>query len=487
MSGKRSSETGGSPAFKKMEFSNFSMGELEIDWPDPSPPDPTPPDLSPPTPPAYNFGMSPTNSFLSESIPSSEAVLLPLPAASQTDNLFFPSQLSISTTVSDHSQPSSMPPLLNQGFQLDYSISDDESFTSETSDLLSNFQFLPDSSNKPEDDTLHDALEAAAVSMGTTKTAELILENKDLKEELTRLILAETHSEFKKSLKKSLLTANKKSRRYLLSLSPRVLCQELKDSAPHMFQLLCEGLIGINTLDDVLENHHIMNIVAMCYSTIAKSVNRKASGYGLLLTTVARDGGLREDSMKVFCILCHPRTAQKLDKEILANGWERKLKQVLASESLQFHEIQGEDCLISRETSGHDAAMEVGLIRSMSGPQVQLVWDNLNLRSKHCFERQRDDYSAVNLDWMASLWIQERISAEHMRHTRGQALKEPENLNIQDFVPSQLEENFIFTGLVHYYSHRLVTRHPFVFKSLASCIKVTNRNTAVMYGLIRKI
>ena len=52
--------------------------------------------------------------------------------------------------------------------------------------------------------------------------------------------------------------------------------------------------------------------------TIAKAVNKKASGYGLFLTTAARDGGLREDSLGLLACLVHSRTSQKYDKKILA-------------------------------------------------------------------------------------------------------------------------------------------------------------------------
>ena len=105
-------------------------------------------------------------------------------------------------------------------------------------------------------------------------------------------------------------------------------------------------------------------------------------------------------------------------------------------------------------------------------PQLQLVWDNLNLRSKHKFERQKDNYYDSNFDWMASLWILERISANHMKHVPGQALKEHISLSIQDFIPSEDEKNYVFTSLVHYYTSRLVCRHPEVFKSINSSIQV---------------
>ena len=159
------------------------------------------------------------------------------------------------------------------------------------------------------------ALETFKQDLGIETTAKVIMTNTDLKEEITKLILDETHQELKKSLKHSILTANKKDRRYLLSMSPKVLCEELKEFAPLAHQVLVNGLLGVADQDSVLGNKHLTNNLAMLFSTIAKTVNRKASGYGLLLTAVARDGGLREDSIKLFCNLSHPRTAQKYDRE----------------------------------------------------------------------------------------------------------------------------------------------------------------------------
>ena len=36
---------------------------------------------------------------------------------------------------------------------------------------------------------------------------------------------------------------------------------------------------------------------------VVQSLNRKATGHGLMLTYSGRDGGIREDSMKPFCNL----------------------------------------------------------------------------------------------------------------------------------------------------------------------------------------
>ena len=108
-------------------------------------------------------------------------------------------------------------------------------------------------------------------------------------------------------------------------------------------------------------------------------------------------------------------------------------------------------------------------IKSMYKKQQQLVWYDLNPRTKHRFERAGDKYSDSNLDWMASLWIQDRINANHMQHNEGMALKD--YLSIKDFVPSDKEKDYIFSALVHYFSHRLVERHPLLYKSIAKSVR----------------
>ena len=98
--------------------------------------------------------------------------------------------------------------------------------------------------------------------------------------------------------------------------------------------------------------------------------------------------------------------------------------------------------------------------------------DNVNIRSKHHNERLEDNPSDLQYDWMGSLWIQERIDANHMKHIGFEPLKKPLDLSIQDFIPTAEEKNYIFTSLAHYYSYRLTYRHPAAFKSLNSSIKI---------------
>ena len=77
---------------------------------------------------------------------------------------------------------------------------------------------------------------------------------------------------------------------------------------------------------------------------------------------------------------------------------------------------------------------------------------------------------------MSSLWIKERVSANHMDHLPGRPLKDPGLLCIQDFVPTSQEKDYLFSSLVPYYASRLIERHPEVFKSLNSCIKPNKKH-----------
>ena len=174
--------------------------------------------------------------------------------------------------------------------------------------------------------------------------------------------------------------------------------------------------------------------MAVVFSTLAKTVNHLAAGYALQLTCVARDGGLREDSMKIFCIFCHPRTAQKYDRNILAVGWDSKLQEALLQERKHFEELKLAQSVLEslsgdKSSQSFEAAtLDVKWLEDTVPPQLQLCWDNLNLRSKHKFERQKDNYYENNFDWMASIWLQERVSANHMEHSSGKPLKQPMDL-----------------------------------------------------------
>ena len=72
------------------------------------------------------------------------------------------------------------------------------------------------------------ALKASTEDLGINKTSEMILADDDLQQEIVRLILSRAHKELKASLSSSKLSASKKSRDYLLTLTPSNLCEELK-------------------------------------------------------------------------------------------------------------------------------------------------------------------------------------------------------------------------------------------------------------------
>ena len=135
-------------------------------------------------------------------------------------------------------------------------------------------------------------------------------------------------------------------------------------------------------------------------------------------------------------------------------------------------EINVEKLLGADATLGAiQAAKDVlNTLRDTVPPQLQCVWDNLNLRTKHRFERVGDNYEDSNLDWMASLWIRDRINANHMQH-EGFALKDIDGLSIKDMLPSEKEKDYIFGALVYFYSYRLVQRHPTMFQSISKYIR----------------
>ena len=82
-------------------------------------------------------------------------------------------------------------------------------------------------SPKEFEDSLVDFID----EVGTETVASSILHNVKLKKELCRMIFSEAHSEFKKGIKSSIITSRKKKkdRQYLLSITPSLLCEELKE------------------------------------------------------------------------------------------------------------------------------------------------------------------------------------------------------------------------------------------------------------------
>ena len=228
------------------------------------------------------------------------------------------------------------------------------------------------------------------------------------------------------------------------------------------------------------ENNKLLNVVAMLFSTAAKKVNRNATAYALQLTLTARDGGMREDSVKVLgSSLCSPRTAQRYDIDVLSKDWNFNSKQALLQEALHFSELHEMEQILEKiDPSSEDydnIAEKVKMLKQTIPYQIEIVWDNINFRRKHRFERKDDCYEDYNVDWVASLLVQERISANHMDHKCGLSLKTQRELNIEDYVPTDYEKSYLLDSLVHYYSYRLVHRHPKVFKSIKPKVKVIKR------------
>ena len=64
-----------------------------------------------------------------------------------------------------------------------------------------------------------------------------------------------------------------------------------------------------------------------------------------------------------------------------------------------------------------------------------------------------------------------RINANHMDNTKDSSVKRVEDLSIKDMIASDKEKDYIFINLVSYFAHRLVKRHPHIYKSISTCIK----------------
>ena len=153
--------------------------------------------------------------------------------------------------------------------------------------------------------------------MGASSLADKLLQHDDISKELLKKIAVKSHTQLKTSIKTSKLKPEK-NREYLLSLTPRNLCEEFRNNSPLSFSLLVKGLFGLTDENEMFESQKLMNNVCLILSIVAKCINKKAIGYALLLTTEARDGGLREDSIKLLLsCLVHPRTSQKFDKMLL--------------------------------------------------------------------------------------------------------------------------------------------------------------------------
>ena len=239
-----------------------------------------------------------------------------------------------------------------------------------------------------QEDPLSKYLDRSIANDGISATAATLLKNKDLKKELLASLLKEAHKELKSSLSKSQVKKTH-DRTYLLTLTPRGLCEEYASNAPLNFEILTQGILGIDR-EKVFQSQKVLNIIALFYSTASKYINRKATAFALMLTTVARDGGLREDSLSVFSCFVHPRTSQTYDKEVLAVGWDSKVSKYLKEEKDYFEriraaQIQLETLQTDRHESNELNVAEASLESLLDDCplQLQLVWDNINLTIKH--------------------------------------------------------------------------------------------------------
>ena len=416
-------------------------------------------------PPDFNFALNTGSSPVTpaESPPNQESQPLSFPPSQPSQGL-------------DPASPETPPPL-----RLHLSPDDlDGEVEDFRADMLasSGTQFSTSQTNSPflhqSRTSLKDALVEHIAEKGLKDSAEAVLENPELKKEIMRIVFQESHKSLKSSLKKSQLCADKKSRTFLLSISPSLLCQEFQSNSSQAFLLLAQGLLDISDPESIFDNQFLLNNVCFLYSTIAKVINRKATNYALLMTNAVRDGGLREDSIKLFPMFVHPRTSQKYDREILAKDWDKPLQDALQAEKEYFIKLQ--NALVKKSELASDSSVdtvdqlnaEIKEVLDSMPLQVQLVWDNLNLRTKHRFSRGEDDYAKYNFDWMASLFIKDRINPIHM--DGGVPLKAADDLKIEDFVPTEVEKDYVFQSLVHYYSHRLVERHPMAFRAIKSSI-----------------
>ena len=214
--------------------------------------------------------------------------------------------------------------------------------------------------------------------------AKLILEQNALKKEILKQLGQSSKSDLKLSLKHSKLKVDKNDRNYLLSLNPHDICREFQEGCQEGFGVVTQVLFGIEDPEQVFRNQHLMNNLALIYSSIARMHNRSASGYALYLGAVARDGGLREESIKLFPQFCHVRTLQKYDHVLAKHSrtpLEEKLrdeKQHLDALSNILHDIDDEG---SQDEEESVLALQLKLkdTEAKAPKMLTTVWGSVNL------------------------------------------------------------------------------------------------------------
>ena len=93
--------------------------------------------------------------------------------------------------------------------------------------------------------------------------------------------------------------------------------------------------------------------------------------------------------------------------------------------------------MIHLEEAGLDtetAHQSVQKLRREAPKQLQCVWNNLNLHPKHRFEKMADPVSEIN--WMASLWMKERIDVNYLNDDVKKPSKKIAELSVADFLPT---------------------------------------------------
>ena len=306
------------------------------------------------------------------------------------------------------------------------------------------------------------------------EAAITILDDANLREAIMKELSKTITSEWKSCLKVSKLTADNKERDYLLGINPTDLCIEFKHLCPTAYHLVIEVLLGMKD-DKVVGNQYLQNRVSLLFSIFARIKNRKATGLALFMGMLARDGGLKEERLKDFPEFCHPRTLAKYDY-ILAAQSEVPLECKLTEEKQFIHDVskvmQELDNLSISRSDEETASLQLELqnLNNNAPKMLTTVWDNLNIRAKHRHERINDRYEDNNYDYMTSINVEERISADHLENN-GKAFKRPEELTLEDFIPGKNEKELLFCSMVPMYSFSLLKRYPQMFKSLKSSIK----------------
>lgn len=201
-------------------------------------------------PPDFNFALNTGSSPVTpaESPPNQESQPLSFPPSQPSQGL-------------DPASPETPPPL-----RLHLSPDDlDGEVEDFRADMLasSGTQFSTSQTNSPflhqSRTSLKDALVEHIAEKGLKDSAEAVLENPELKKEIMRIVFQESHKSLKSSLKKSQLCADKKSRTFLLSISPSLLCQEFQSNSSQAFLLLAQGLLDISDPESIFDNQFLLN------------------------------------------------------------------------------------------------------------------------------------------------------------------------------------------------------------------------------------